>query len=81
MNPSKPGVLVPPRPNLGPEPWDEPDSWRAYLPALGVVFALVIVVTFAAWRMRRVRARGRHALPGPIRVPHRSAAPRRVESN
>ena len=61
MNPLKAGLLVPPRPNLGPEPWAETRPWGADLPVLGVVMALAIAVTGAGWGLRRLRARGRHA--------------------
>lgn len=63
MNPPKARVLVPPRPNLGPEPWAETRSWGAHLPALGVSMALAIAVIVAGRQWRRVRARRRYA-PG-----------------
>jgi hypothetical protein len=61
VNPRKSGALVPPRPNLGPEPWAETRPWGADLPALAVLMALAITVIGAGWRLRRLRARGRHA--------------------
>lgn len=61
MNPSKSGVLVPPRPNLGPEPWVETRPRGADLPALGVYLALAIAIIGASWRLRRLRARGHPA--------------------
>lgn len=46
--------LVPPRPNLGPEPWREPD------PRSGLVLAatiVILVVLLALWIRRRRRSR------------------------
>lgn len=60
MNPSKSGVLVPPRPNLGPEPWAETRSRGADLLVFMLALALVIALAGAGWRLRRLRARGRH---------------------
>ncbi|MFI5457230.1 MAG: hypothetical protein ACHRXM_17430 [Isosphaerales bacterium] len=58
MNQAVPRVLVPPRPNLGPEPWpgDQPIAW--ILGATGAVASLVLAWFF--WSLiRRGRARSR----------------------
>jgi Domain of unknown function (DUF4381) len=45
--------LVPPRPNLGPEPWREPDAAPWLLLAIGIA---AVVVLLLAWLWRRRRA-------------------------
>jgi len=48
MNPAETAVLVPPRPNLGPEPWPELDEWSL---GLWIASGLCLVLTLAAaWR-------------------------------
>ncbi len=75
MSRSKAGVLVPPRPNLGPEPWAETRPSGVVLPALWIVLVLVIAVIGAGWRLRRLRKRRRPAsgisgsTPGPAGAP------------
>jgi MYXO-CTERM domain-containing protein len=55
--------LVPPRPNLGPEPWSEPGN-RVETVAFGAL-ALAAVVLLARWRWRRRRSRpGTSSGPG-----------------
>ncbi len=58
----KPKVLVPPRPNLGPEPWsvERPSQWPL------VVAGLITAVLLAGliWMIRR-RRRGRPSVPPP----------------
>ncbi len=58
MNPTVPGRLVPPRPNLGPEPWSEtPPSWTAYF-GLALLFVLSCAALYSVRRHRR-NARGK----------------------
>lgn len=65
MNQENPRSLVPPRPNLGPEPWSEtnPSPW----PLLAMALALVALFSGAFWIIRRRRAARRRAvlLPTP----------------
>ena len=57
MNGEKARGLVPPRPNLGPEPWRDPAPADRLLLALAVV-AIGLVLVAWAWRRRRsIRAR------------------------
>jgi len=55
-------VLVPPRPNLGPEPWSEErvSPW----PLLGIGLVLAALLAGAIWLIRR-RRRRRRAVPPP----------------
>lgn len=57
--------LVPPRPNLGPDPWPEPDTtpigWIVALAGL----CLVPAILWAIARVRRGRRPARKPLPGP----------------
>jgi len=56
-----PEILVPPRPNLGPEPWDG-DGWSAWAsPALALAAAAAL--TWLEWRARGRRRSSR--LPPP----------------
>jgi len=68
-----PRGLVPPRPNLGPEPWSEPQSIQGTVIALALLFAVVAVALFGIWRRRRV-ARSNVATMPPIERP--DATPR-----
>jgi hypothetical protein len=63
VNGETPRGLVPPKPNLGPEPWSEPEVMPWLALALGL--AALAVVLFA-WRRRRGarRARGTVAATG-----------------
>ena len=54
MNGEKSGGLVLPRPNLGPEPWREPDPSPRLLLGLGVAAAALLL---GAWAWRRARWR------------------------
>jgi hypothetical protein len=55
--------LVPPRPNLGPEPWrDVPPPSRLLLPAALVAVAVIALVLAWIWRRRRAALRTRQAL-------------------
>jgi len=64
LNQETPRSLVPPRPNLGPEPWSEtnPVTW----PMLAMVIALVALLSGAFWIIRR---RARRPGPAPPRPP------------
>jgi hypothetical protein len=55
-----PGPILPPRPNLGPEPMDEPVSVVAAAAALGGVAALAGLLAWWTWR-RRAAARARRS--------------------
>lgn len=55
MNGEKPRGLIPPRPNLGPEPWRDPGATDLIL--LGLVIASMILLV-AGWLWRRRRSRG-----------------------
>ncbi len=57
MNGNEARGLVPPRPNLGPEPWREPDAAPWLLLAIGIAAVAVVLL---AWLWRRRRA-ARHA--------------------
>jgi hypothetical protein len=61
LNQENPRVLVPPRPNLGPEPWSEERSspW----PLLGVGPVLAALLAGLIWMIRRRRGRRRAVLP------------------
>ena len=48
--------LVPPRPNLGPEPWPEPSGWPGTRGWAGLVVALIVAAV--AWRAVRRRTAG-----------------------
>ncbi|HKI17023.1 MAG TPA: hypothetical protein VKA15_04055 [Isosphaeraceae bacterium] len=50
--------LVPPRPNLGPEPWSETQSMRAVYVALALGVILASAALYGVWRHRRI-ARGK----------------------
>jgi len=75
VNVTAPRGLVPPRPNLGPEPWSET---RSVTDAYSVAFALLVILSGAAlygvWRKRRI-ARGKGAKP-PVIDERPDAAPR-----
>ncbi len=59
MNVTAPHGLVPPRPNLGPEPWSETQSMRAVYVALALLVILSSATLYGVWRHRRsVRAKG-----------------------
>ena len=54
--------LVPPRPNLGPEPWSEPSN----MPIGWGIFLLIVVATVLIWRW--VRRRGKVVAAGSSKV-------------
>jgi hypothetical protein len=60
VNGEKARGLVPPRPNLGPEPWREPDATPWLLLALGLAALAGLLI---AWAWRRRGARGAR---GPV---------------
>lgn len=51
--------LVPPRPNLGPEPWRDPSS-KFWLPMILATAAIVVFLAAGFW-LRRKRSRGRRS--------------------
>jgi hypothetical protein len=55
VNPAAARALVPPRPNLGPEPWSEPNPLATYF-VLGAIVAGLFVVWFGWRRLGRLRA-------------------------
>jgi len=55
VNPAAARTLVPPRPNLGPEPWSEPNPLAIYF-VLGAILAGLFVVLFGWRRLGRLRA-------------------------
>lgn len=60
MNPASARGLVPPRPNLGPDPWSDPQQVSPFLLAMAVLAGLFIV-WFVAKRLRR-RRKGKDGL-------------------
>jgi len=58
VNVNAPRGLVPPRPNLGPEPWSEPQSMRAAYVALVLLVILSWAALYGVRRHRRI-ARGK----------------------
>jgi hypothetical protein len=60
QEPTSAETLVPPRPNLGPEPWPEPSRWSDAAGWWGASLALILLILLALWRRRR---RGRSARP------------------
>jgi hypothetical protein len=67
LNQTSPRALVPPRPNLGPEPWSETRLDRELPLEIGLALALVLAALFWIIRRRVVR---RHA---PLAEPEFSA--------
>ncbi len=64
MNELASRALVPPRPNLGPEPWADDPSIMRILVAIGAVAFLAIV--WSSWRLiRHRRAGSRRSGPAP----------------
>ena len=65
MNQENARVLVPPRPNLGPEPWSEERS--SLWPLLGVGLVLAALLAGAVWIISRRRRRRRAvSTPQPV---------------
>src|SRR5262245_54707686 len=53
LNTTSSRVLVPPRPNLGPEPWIEPRSVVSWIPAAGLIVAVSLTAAVMVFRRRR----------------------------
>jgi hypothetical protein len=64
LNDVSPKGLVPPRPNLGTEPWPSEPPIALYLSVAAVLFAVVIVGLF----LRRLRPRRRRTAPRGLPV-------------
>jgi hypothetical protein len=64
--PSRVQVLIPPRPNLGPEPWSEPRAGR--FPYEAAALATGALLLAAAWIIRRRLAARRRPGTAPARV-------------
>jgi hypothetical protein len=61
-------TLVPPRPNLGPEPWPDAPGWLGVAGWWGSGLALMLLLVL--WRRRRRRSRaGSSSLASPIDLP------------
>jgi hypothetical protein len=58
--------LIPPRPNLGPEPWNEAPQWPAAAGWVGSGLALICL--FILW-LRRRRRKAASVMPDAPRVP------------
>jgi hypothetical protein len=56
-------VLVPPRPNLGPEPWTEPQGLARSPFSIAAGLGTLVVVLLVTWLLRRRRLR--HARQAP----------------
>jgi uncharacterized protein (TIGR03382 family) len=67
--------LVPPRDNLGPEPWREPDATPWLLPALGIAMAAVLLLAWL-WRRRRATLRARRAATAVVGLAAAEPTPR-----
>lgn len=65
MKATAPRGLVPPRPNLGPEPWSEPQAMQGPLFALLalVLFVGVSAVLYVIWRRRKIARRPQEKQP------------------
>jgi hypothetical protein len=73
VNEAAPGGLVPPRPNLGPEPWADDQSIVEILAATGILASLMLAWLF--WRLyRRGGVRSRRSSLAPQNQP--DATPR-----
>ncbi len=67
MNDAAPQGLVPPCPNLGPEPWHDPQSLSRVLPAFLILMVLLLAPLL--WRRHRrsaARVRRDQQLPGSL---------------
>lgn len=64
QGPEAEGSLVPPRPNLGPEPWPEPPGWSGR--AVGAMLGLMGLLLLLAWRWQRRRVRRHSARPSSV---------------
>ncbi len=53
QEPTSAESLVPPRPNLGPEPWPESPRWADAAGWWGASLALILLILLALWRRRR----------------------------
>jgi hypothetical protein len=54
VNVTAPRGLVPPRPNLGPEPWSETPSMQSAYVALALLAILAGAALYGVWRHRRI---------------------------
>jgi hypothetical protein len=71
VNPATPRGLVPPRPNLGPEPWVDDASFSSGVIAAGILASLLIA--WGIWRIvRRRRGRSVRSVRAPRRQPDHS---------
>jgi hypothetical protein len=57
VNGEKARGLVPPRPNLGPEPWREHDATPQLLLALGIAAVVLLLAAWGWWRRVALRSR------------------------
>jgi hypothetical protein len=64
VNGEKARGLVPPQPNLGPEPWPEPDGASRLLLGLGIATVALLLAAWAWWRRVRRVARRSTSLSG-----------------
>jgi hypothetical protein len=64
-------VVIPPRPNLGPEPWSEqrPEPFPLAEVTFATAALLLVMVLAAAWRRRRRTTRLRTASASPLALP------------
>ena len=63
MNGNEARGLVPPQPNLGPEPWRDPDATRWLMPAAAVATVLVLLAVWLWYRRRAALRSRRSAIP------------------
>lgn len=71
MNPASARTLVPPRPNLGPEPWNEPDPIALYW-LFGAALASLLAAWFAWKRLAQTRYNLRGFHPSSTQPPDTS---------
>jgi hypothetical protein len=77
VNVTAPGGLVPPRPNLGPEPWSESQSPQVALIALTLLVLMAAAAIYAIWRRRRNARRNDDKRP-PVDRPDATARERLI---
>jgi hypothetical protein len=76
VNEGAPRGLVPPRPNLGPEPWPEAQPITGILVAVGLTVVLALAGLGLLWRRHRRAARARQAQLARGAEPESQTAPR-----